>query len=704
MIDIFKKIELTKSDYQKITELLNDKEPTVANLLLNLPAQYDTATKTDYIDKIEIGTKIIANVTVEKHIPQAKLGGHFSKKTVYHIVVSTDDGMPITLIFFKIFPNQIAQMAVGTKHCIEGKLETFGAIYKIVHPKVSVIKKQDNIKIDDFKLEPEPNDTIVRSVYRMTAEVSQKKIHTFLDKALNILKETEIIEWGGSVISKMQWFDFKTSMVKIHKPDSINDIGINSVYRKRLAFDELLASQISLRIARTNVASEKHIVINGTGKITEEMLLRLPFELTDSQKEVLEEIKQDQSSQKRMFRLLQGDVGSGKTLVCLIACLNAIECGKKAVIMAPTTILAMQHAKFMSDILFGLNVNVVLVTSRTTTKQYKSIQTQLLQGKIDILVGTHSVINEDLQFVDFGIIIVDEQHRFGVKQRLSLFKKAEEADILMMTATPIPRTLAMMNYGDIDMSIIKYKPATRKPIDTRIMNIDKYLEILESFRRAITNGEKIYWICPMIEESENDDLANTTKRKAEFESFFGMNIVGMIHGKMKEKERDEILLKFLNSDIKILIATTVVEVGINIPDATIIAIEHSDRFGLSQLHQLRGRVGRSDKASYCLLLYDNNTTANGKKRLKIIKDTEDGFEIAKEDLKIRGTGDLIGVKQSGFGDFKIANLSYDLDILQLAGIEANNVMKIINNNEYKDYYLFLLEFFGYTYTAELLRG
>jgi len=650
MITLFSKIELTKLENQKFTELLGS-EPIIANLLLNIPASYQFATQTSKIDNIEIGTKIITNVTVEKHSSNATFGSRFSKMKVHQIIVVTDDGMPITLMFFKIFPSQIVKMAVGTRHCIEGKLEAFGAMYKIMHPKITTPKIETNINLDIA------DKTIIKPIYRMSAELSQNKIHNTIQKALDLLPEIDIPEWNMRNLS----VSFKDAILRIHRPQNAEDIGVNSPFRKRLAFDELFASQISLKIARNNVAQEKHIIINGSGNLRTELLTRLPFKLTDSQQDVLAEIYEDQKKQKRMFRLLQGDVGSGKTLVCLLACLNAVECGKKAVIMAPTTILAMQHAKYFNNILPDLNI--VLLTSRTTAKQYKIIQKQLNQGEIDILVGTHSVINDDLPMPEFGLIVVDEQHRFGVKQRLKLFQKADESDVLMMTATPIPRTLAMMNYGDIDISIIKHKPANRKPIDTRIVNINRYDEILQSFKRGIENGEKIYWICPMI-------------------------------------ERDDILLKFLNCDIKILVATTVVEVGINIPDATIIAIEHADRFGLSQLHQLRGRVGRSDKASYCFLLYDNNTTANGKKRLKVIKDTEDGFEIAKEDLKIRGTGDLIGIKQSGFADFKIANFLTDLDLLQKAANDANKAIIDIKN----PIYAILLEFFEYKETIDLLRG
>ncbi len=701
MKSIFSSIEISKNDQQKLSDLLCGKEPTVANLLLNIPANYEFATKTSHINNVEIGSNIIANVTVERHIAGAKFGHRFSKKQVYSIVVVTDDGMPITLVFFKIFPAQIQKMAVGTRHAIKGKLEAFGATYKIMHPVVSQVEQKPIEKPEEFKLQTEEADQmVIRPVYRMLADLSQNKIYKTLQKALDLLPNIDVPEWGGLTINKFGWSDFKTSITKIHRPTNADDIGINSIFRKRLAYDELLASQLSLQIARSNVEIEKHIKIVGTKIITNQLLARLPFKLTHSQIEVLAEIEADQAKEKRMFRLLQGDVGSGKTLVCLIACLNAIEAGYKAVIMAPTTILAMQHAKWINEILFGLNLNIQLLTSRTTAKQYKVLQNQLKQEQIDILIGTHSVINEALEMPNFGIIIVDEQHRFGVKQRLALFKKCPFADILMMTATPIPRTLAMMNYGDIDISIIKYKPSDRKPIDTRIISINKYNEIIISFKRAIENGEKIYWICPMIEESEKDDFANTRIRKTQFEDFFGCDKVGIIHGKMKEKERDEILIKFLSGAIKILVATTVVEVGINVPDATIIAIEQADRFGLSQLHQLRGRVGRSDKPSYCMLIYDNNITFNGKKRLKAIKDTEDGFEIAKQDLEIRGTGELIGTKQSGFGDFKIANLAHDLDLLQYASFDARLAMKNINSEKY----LNLLQLFGYNEAIELLRG
>ena len=405
----------------------------------------------------------------------------------------------------------------------------------------------------------------------------------------------------------------------------------------------------------------------------------MPFNLTEDQKKCLEEIYQDQSKDKKMLRLLQGDVGSGKTIVALLACLNAVEAGKKAVIMAPTAILAKQHFTKIQQICSGLGLQIELFIGETKQKARNDILTRLSLGMIDILVGTHTLFQKSINLPkNIGLFVIDEQHNFGVEQRIKLLEKCKDADTLMMSATPIPRTMIMTLYGDIQVSRISQKPSNRLPIDTKILSFEeKYEQLVQGIKRKVDADEKIYWVCPLVEESEKLEYTDVQTRFKELSNIIGKDKIAILHGKMKQEDKDKAMLEFKNGNINLLVSTTVIEVGIDVPEATIIVIENAEKFGLAQLHQLRGRVGRGKKQSYCFLLYGNKISDIGKQRLEILKKYSDGFLIAEADLKIRGGGAILSAKQSGFNTMKFVNFVNDKDIINI--INSSHISQIDNN-------------------------
>ncbi len=399
------------------------------------------------------------------------------------------------------------------------------------------------------------------------------------------------------------------------------------------------------------------------------MIAALPFDLTNSQCEALAEIAADLKSDRRMLRLLQGDVGSGKTVVALLAMLTAVEAGAQAALMAPTEILARQHYATIEPLARAAGVRLALLTGRDKGKARSALVEQLAAGTIDLVVGTHALFQEDVAFHDLAIAVIDEQHRFGVHQRLVLATKGKGVDVLVMTATPIPRTLMMTAYGDLDVSRLREKPAGRKPVDTRTVPADRYDEVVAGVKRQLAAGAKVYWVCPLVEESELLDVAAAVERQRQLEAVLGMP-VGVVHGKLKASEKDRVMAAFAEGDLGLLVATTVIEVGVDVPAATVMVIEHAERFGLAQLHQLRGRIGRGDKPSTCVLLYQGPLGETARARLEIMRETEDGFRIAEEDLKLRGAGEVLGTRQSGMPTFKLADLTVHNDLLEIARDDA----------------------------------
>ena len=583
-----------------------------------------------------------------------------SKHQPYKVVV-TDGTKYLNLIFFKVYADSIAKnLPIGAIRLISGKLENFNGNLQMSHP--------DYIVADNNINELPKYET----VYPLTNGISTKMINKYMKQALNTIPEMP--EWiDREFLKKQNWLTFSESLKNVHNPKYATDLEPFCKERARLAYDELLANQLALAIVRERIKKQNGRIIRGNGLLRKKISEKLPFELTGSQKRVLAEIFTDQAEPFRMLRLLQGDVGSGKTVVALMAMLNAVEAGVQSSIMAPTEILAKQHFETIAPLCDEIGVSCALLTGKIKGKAREKILSELEAGKTDILIGTHALFQSDVKYKDLGLVVVDEHHRLGVHQRLSLSEKGQQADVLVMTATPIPRTLVLTSYGDMEYSKIDQMPEGRKPVDTRILPISKINETIAALKRKIDEGVRAYWVCPLVEESEKSDLAAAEARFADLQKIFG-DKVGLVHGKMKEKDKDAVMEQFKNGNISLLVATTVIEVGVNVPEATLMIVEHAQRFGLAQLHQLRGRVKRGNNAANCLLIYSFPLSDTAKERLNILKQTEDGFLIAEKDLELRGGGEILGTKQSGFCNFRIADTDYHKNLLVIANQDAKLIL------------------------------
>lgn len=584
-----------------------------------------------------------------------------NKKSPYKVQCQADGGF-ITLAFFNPHRDWLMkQLPEGESRIISGKVDHYNGGLQMTHP--------------DYILPLDQLDTLpdLETVYPLTAGLGLKPLRKALLQALGQI--TPLSEWMDTGLKKKHdWPDFLTAIQTIHQPEKASDIALNSPYRQRLAYDELLAGQLALALVRERARKSKGRSLVGNGKITDKILSLLPFALTGDQKQALDDIAADMGRDEAMLRLLQGDVGSGKTVVALMAMARAVEAGTQAAILAPTEILARQHMEFLEEFATPAGLKVALLTGRNKGKKRQQLLDSLAAGDIDILVGTHAIIQDDVVFKDLGLAIIDEQHRFGVQQRMALAgKTVAGADLLVMTATPIPRTLTLTAYGDMDVSKIMEKPPGRKPIDTKVVSLDRLGELVQGLRRAVSEGQQIYWVCPLVSESEQLDLAAAEDRFEGLKKIFS-DQVGLVHGKMKAADKDQVMGQFQRGEVRLLVATTVIEVGVNVPNATIMVIEHAERFGLAQLHQLRGRVGRGDKQSTCLLLRAADIGEVAKSRLKVMRDTEDGFIIAEEDLRLRGAGEMLGTRQSGMPDYHFADLDVHKDLIATARDDARLIM------------------------------
>ena len=566
------------------------------------------------------------------------------------------------LIFFKAYPESLRRnLPEGSTRYISGKLDYFNGGWQMSHPDY-ICKNAEDI----------PS---IETIYPLTAGITNKMLAKWQIMALS--RVANFPEWQNlELLQQKQWKSFRESLFSAHRPQKLSDLENNSLARSRLAYDELLANQLALGFVRQKIKKQQGRQIKGNGLLRKKIIDNLNFKLTGAQERVLQEIFTDQASPYRMLRLLQGDVGSGKTIVALLTMLNAIECNTQAAIMAPTEILAKQHFETIAPLCELIGIRAELLTGKTKTKFRKELLTDLENGKINILIGTHALFQEDVKFYDLSCVIIDEQHRFGVHQKLGLSNKGKQSDVLVMTATPIPRTLVLTAYGDMEYSKIDEVPAGRKPVDTRVVSVQKINEVAAGLKRKLEQGCRAYWVCPLVEESEKSDLAAAVERFDNLHRIFG-DIVGLIHGKMKEKEKDEVMERFKKGELKLLVATTVIEVGVNVPEATVMIIEHAERFGLAQLHQLRGRIKRGFEASTCILMYSYPLSETARQRLDIMRKTEDGFLIAEKDLELRGGGEILGTKQSGFNEFKLADMSIHKELLDIAHRDAQMV---INND------------------------
>ena len=809
------------------TSLLGGGFPIIRDLLFHLPISVVDRRFTCPLVSAPDGVIATFVVKIVSHHPPQLIGRQYGKKP-YKIICSNDTG-DITLVFFNANEDYLKQMLpIGYQRVISGRVEKFDYRLQMTHP--DVIATPDKLA-ETMRVEP---------VYPLTVGLTSKRISKLLTEIF--LKLPDLPEWIlPETITQNNWKSWRETLIKAHNPEIPEDVLPTSPARLRLAYDEMLAGQIHLAILRQNRGKQAANIITGTGELTAELLGKLPYTLTAGQLKVLQEISADMASGNRMGRLLQGDVGSGKTIVALLSMLRAVEQGYQCALMCPTELIARQHYEVISELLEllppplrgragvggdkhssrgyneeilqnakslrknmpeaekslwqllrdeqmegykfrrqqpignyivdfvcmdkmlvieldggqhaeqieydknrseyleslgyqvlrfwnnevlenkeavydsivralttphpnpppqgGRELSPILLTGSVKSSARTQALADIASGNAKIIIGTHALFQEQVEFANLALIVIDEQHRFGVNQRSALSAKGNAPHILHMTATPIPRSLTMTSYGDMDCSLLTEKPAQRQPITTRVIPLSRYAEIMDRLQTAIDRGEKVYWICPLVNEGENasleEDIAAATKRHTEFTARFG-DIVGLVHGQMKADLRDDAMREFASGKTKILVATTVVEVGVDVRDATIIVIEKAEKFGLSQLHQLRGRVGRGDKKSACVLLFSDNLSENAISRLSILRETEDGFRIAEADLAIRGGGELLGTRQSGLPKFIFTDLAQHQELLEQARQDASQFLAIPDamNSERGKKLEILMQIFG----------
>jgi ATP-dependent DNA helicase RecG len=570
-----------------------------------------------------------------------------------------DDTSALELVYFKADPRYLQQLLpVGETRIISGRLESYDGRLQMPHPD-HVAPPKGGAGVPD--IEP---------VYPLTSGLSNTSVRKAVQGAIAALPD--LPEWIDSVfVGKNGWASFSDSIQQLHSPKTENDLLPTNAARERLAYDELLANQLALAILRQSMKRRAGWPITAAGRLRKAIVDALPFALTGAQEKALAEIDTDMAEPLHMLRLLQGDVGSGKTIVALLAMATAVEAGYQAALMAPTELLARQHLETIIRFADPAKLRVKLLTGRERGKDRLAILEDLKAGHIDILIGTHALFQEAIAFHDLGLAVIDEQHRFGVHQRLALQAKGigAGAELLVMTATPIPRTLLLTSYGDLDVSRLDEKPPGRKPVLTRTVPLDRLDEVVDGVERAVRDGSQVYWVCPLVGESEMLDLAAAEERFTHLREHFG-DQVGLVHGKLAGKEKDAVMAHFAAGELAVLVSTTVIEVGVDVPNASIMIIEHAERFGLAQLHQLRGRVGRGAAQSSCVLLYKQPLGEIARERLNVMRNTEDGFLIAEEDLRLRGGGEVLGTRQSGLPSFRIAQLPEHQDLLVAARDEA----------------------------------
>ena len=638
----------------KTTRLFKKKNiNTVFDLIYRLPRNTIDRTDLKQLNQLEIGKIQTITVKVKKY--------NFPRiRNLPNRVLCEDKSGKIECVFFNSYEGYIRKiLPLNAEVTISGKIRYFKKMYQITNP-IHISKNKDSI-------------TKLFSNYSLTDGLGEKKYKDILNRVLKNIPNLD--EWlDNDILKKFDYISWREAILELHNPENTNKKGN---FLSRLIFDEIISNFLVNSKIRAAVKKVKKNKKKFNNKPFNDVIKKIDYRLTNDQINSIKEINIDLKSNKKMFRLLQGDVGSGKTIVSLIASLNVIKSGYQVAFMAPTEILAKQHVTLAKK-LFHSDVNVKILTSKTEIRERYKIIDDLLRKKIDLLIGTHSLFQEKIIFKNLGLIIVDEQHKFGVRQRKKLSDKGgKNCDILVMSATPIPRTMIMTIFGDMDVSIIREKPKNRKPIKTYSKLDNNIPEIIKFVKNQIDYKNQVFWVCPLIEESKKINHQSAVKRYNDLQKIFN-NRVGLLHGLLTNEEKNNVLQKFLNKKIDILVSTTVIEVGIDFPNANTIIIENSNKFGLSQLHQLRGRVGRGSKESYCILLFKSTLSENAKKRIIILKKTNDGFKISEEDMKLRGYGDLLGFKQSGLQTFRLADpvLNEDLFIMaekKIKDIESRNV-------------------------------
>ncbi|MBL0725890.1 MAG: DEAD/DEAH box helicase [Alphaproteobacteria bacterium] len=722
--------------FNKLCEIFGN-SPNVADIVTCLPASYELELSTQNLVSVPIGSIVTMKVTIVAHGKFISYRRNFGRKTMYQISAFTDSKEPILLCFFKIYPTQITKFTVGKTNIISGKLEIIDKQYRIIHPQIvnknvegikvltrwSSILRQSANKSDEcdkndkksyqslsvnlteeqkwFVKEIEKQNNVpIMPLYLIPKQIKQSDYYEVVQKSLNYLKEDlEIIKCKNVTSFNGNNKNLYTMFKAIHQPESITCLKSLGQIKKNIAVMEIVANKIAILIADFKNKNTTKKPITHNCSFMKSIFKDLPFALTSDQNAAIKDITLDQSSTSVSSRLLQGDVGSGKTIVAIGAILNTIEAGGRAVFVAPTTILAMQHYRFISDLLLGTNKEVFLLTGKTKASERKRLYQAIDNNGANVIIGTHAIIVSE-NIVNYNFCIIDEQHRFGVRQRAILSEKNPQADILMMSATPIPRTILSVMYDNIKVSSVKQMPKSRKSIITKVMSDRKLDKLITALSNNIEDKNvKAYWICPAVDVTDDDSgIVSVEERFKSLQKCIAKDKLFIIHGKLKEHQKDKIMLEFTNAKHgALLVATSVIEVGIDVPEATVIVIEQSHRFGLSQLHQLRGRVGRGVTQSYCLLLYTANCNPDSLKKLSIIRSSTDGFYISEEDFKMRGAGDLIGFRQSGYSNFKIANTELDIDSFNV----AKKISQEMTNNKHSDqidktHTDNLLSLFGYT--------
>jgi ATP-dependent DNA helicase RecG len=628
----------------------------IVDLLWHLPTGLVDRRNSPPLDELQDGMIVTLRLKVERHEPG--MG-----RRPYRVICYGGTGF-ITLVYFNVKGDYLQRLLpVGAERVVSGRVELYGGIPQIAHPDhVVTVDQAATIRA----IEP---------TYPLTAGLAPRVLQRAIEAAVE--RVPPLPEWIDPSLRRQRgWPGWNKAVAAVHAPADPADLAPAAPARERLAYDEIFASQLAVALVRARRQRRRGRALHGNGTLTAKVEAGFGFALTQSQRVALAEIAGDMKASHQMMRLLQGDVGSGKTVVALLAMLIAVESGAQAALMAPTEVLARQHHATLQRLAAPAGVEVALLTGRERGSGRDALIASLASGFTSIVVGTHALLTTDVVFRDLALAVIDEQHRFGVEQRLALAEKGKAADTLLMSATPIPRTLMMTVYGDLDTSRLVEKPPGRQRIDTRAMPLERIDEVVEAVARALDRGAKAYWICPMVEESEAADLAAAEERHRALaaQPAFRQRI-GLVHGRMKSADKDKAMAGFAGDGCDLLVATTVIEVGIDVPQATIMVIEHAERFGLSQLHQLRGRIGRGSEASTCLLLYQAPLGAVARERLSILRETDDGFRIAEEDLRLRGGGEVLGTRQSGLPAQRLADLAAHEALIAVAHDDARLVLE-----------------------------
>ncbi|KKC39429.1 ATP-dependent DNA helicase RecG [Devosia epidermidihirudinis] len=640
---LFRSLHSIKGVGDKLAALLTrffgapDGQGAIAlDILMHMPSGVVDRRRQVGIAEAYLNQIVTLKLHVDRHQPPPR-----GKLHIPHRVFAHDDTGDVQLVFFRAQGGWVEKaLPVGEERFVSGKIDFFNGEKQITHPDYIV-------EADKFATLP-----LVEPVYPLTSGLSSKALTKLVRQVVDGLPD--IPEWiAPATMAERQWPTFADAMRSVHLPVSPAEAELWGPARMRLAYDEYFAGQLTLQLIRSTMVSSRGISRIFTGKVTDRVTASLPFSLTEGQQKAVEEIRADLASPDRMSRLLQGDVGAGKTVVALMAMAAVAESGAQSTLMAPTELLASQHFKTLKPLCEAAGLGCELLTGKMPAAQRRAILAGVASGATDILVGTHAVFQSGVEFHNLGLTVVDEQHRFGVHQRLALSEKGRHTDLLVMTATPIPRTLVLTHFGDMAVSVLREKPRGRQPIDTAVLSIGDYGRVIARLQARLGEGAQAFWVCPLVEESEHLDVVSAEDRFAELQKVFG-DKVALVHGRMSAAAKQEVMQRFAANELKLLVATTVIEVGVDVPNASIMIIEHAERFGLAQLHQLRGRVGRGSQRSACLLLYKDPLSETARARLDTIKSTEDGFEIAERDLELRGQGDVLGTRQSGMPGYRLA--------------------------------------------------